>query len=157
MPSVQSLKPYLEEILALRTQKVSLRKIAEKYGTNHVTMSNFLKEHGQSTDRFLHNFNKRFFEKIDTEEKAYYLGVGLSDGSIKEDGFAINMTDRDVIDKFKEIVGYDGELYIVPPKKEHHKTKYEINLYSVEMQRDLAKYGIIPNKSLTLKFPKTCY
>lgn len=147
------LEPHLQDIIKLREEKQSLRKIAKLYGTNHVAMSTFLAKHDQSTEMFRHQFNHQFFDKIDTEEKAYFLGIMLSDGTIKWDGVAINMTDKDILEKFKIAVGYDGAIRVILPLKPHHKIKYEINLYSVYMMDILAKYNVVGNKSLTLKFP----
>lgn len=147
------LNDHLEEILLLRNQKVSLRTIAKKFNTNHVSLSNFLSQRGESTKQFTHQFDENFFEIIDTEEKAWCLGLMMSDGCIKQDGLCLNMTDRDVIEKFKASLKYDGDIRVTPGAKEHHKTKYEVNIYSIKMVKDISKYGVIPNKSLTLKFP----
>lgn len=144
---------YLEDILLWRSQKISIRKIASKLGTNHVAISTFLKKIGESTEAFTHQFDEDFFTVIDNEAKAYCLGLMMSDGGIKNDGLCLNMTDRDVIDKFRASLKYDGDIRIIPGAKEHHKTKYEVNIYSMKMVKDIARYGVIPNKSLVLKFP----
>lgn len=147
------LNQYKDEILLLRNQKVSLRQIAKKFNTNHVAISTFLDKLGESTKAFTHQFDETFFEKIDSEAKAYCLGLMMSDGYITGDGIGLTMTDKDVIEKFKLSLGYSGNIRIIQPVKPHHKIKYQINIYSVKIKNDISKYGIIPNKSLVLKFP----
>lgn len=147
------LNKYMDDIIAMRDQKYSIRNIAKKYNVHHGTVSRALKDHDQSTSMFRHEFDRDFFKVIDTEAKAYFLGIMMSDGGIKEDGICINMTDRDTIQKFKLATHYSGDIRVLMQDNPKHKTKYEVNLYSVEMMKDLEKYGVIPNKSLILKFP----
>ena len=147
------LTPHLKDILEMRGQKISIRKIAKKYENNHVAISTFLKKHDQSTEMFRHKFNHNFFDNIDNEANAYFLGMMLSDGFVQEGRTGLNLTDRDVIEKFKKAIEYDGEIRVLDGAKPHHKKHYEINLYSVYMQKVLEKYNIVQNKSLILEFP----
>lgn len=42
-----------------------------------------------------------FFKVIDTEEKAYFLGIMFSDGSVSKNQFYLKLKDEDVVLKFK--------------------------------------------------------
>jgi hypothetical protein len=144
----------LTDIIEMRKNKISLREIAKKYNTNHVAVSKFLRENNESTEMFRHSFNHKFFDNINDEKNAYYLGMMMSDGFVQEGRTGLNLTDLDVIEKFKRDVEYDGKIRLVQPAKPHHKMRYEINLYSTYMTNILEeKYGIIQNKSLILDFP----
>ena len=65
---------------------MSIREISVKYGYSRPALSKFLEEAGIKTTKgnhyrkYFHNVN--FFEKIDTEEKAYWLGFMFADGYI---------------------------------------------------------------------------
>lgn len=107
----------LEDIIEMRSRKISLREIAKKYHTNHHVIGKFLTKHNESTVMFRRQFDKEFFNTIDTEEKAYFLGIMLSDGFVQEGRIAINMTDMDVLEKFKECVKYDGNIRKILPEK----------------------------------------
>lgn len=105
-----------------------------------------------------------YFENIDTEEKAYFLGLMMADGSVchnkKTDKYNIinlglKQEDEYIIEKFKSEIGFNGKLY----KENMNDIRYikrkrwakdgftTIKLTSDKMANDLKKYGIVNNKS----------
>jgi intein-encoded DNA endonuclease-like protein len=98
-----------------------------------------------------YSINKDFFKKIDSEEKAYWLGFLYADGCISKDfrQIIIELSDIDKthLEKFLIAVGSNANVNI-------NKRKYaRIYIGCKEMALDLAKLGCIPKKSLILKFP----
>ena len=105
-----------------------------------------------------------YFEKIDAEEKAYFLGLLSADGNIidnKETGnYSIKLTlgskDKEILEIFKKEVNSNVSI------KEFNSTTRlpqgtictsrfaSILLCSKKMIKDIEKYGVIPNKSLVL-------
>jgi hypothetical protein len=97
-----------------------------------------------------------FFETIDTEEKAYWLGFIAADGCVlKEDRLKyphllkIKLANKDLIHlcKFRDGIGSDN------PIKKIDQDGYKlcsICIYSTKICKDLIKLGIVPNKSLIL-------
>ena len=90
--------------------------------------------------------NSDFFETIDTADKAYYLGLMMSDGYInktiynKEIGLALKSEDKYILDKLNS--------YISPKKKvQKYRNSYKWHVVSPKMYEDLKKYGIMENKS----------
>lgn len=151
--SQDKVENHLQEILQMRENKISIREIARKLNFSHPAVSALLKRHNQNTDKVRSTLDETFFEKIDTEEKAWCLGLWMSDGNLYEHTLNICMTDLDVIQKIKKAMNYSGEIYTIEPKNPKHKTKYRINIISKKLAKDIIKYGITPKKSLTLKFP----
>jgi transposase len=143
----------IDRIIDLNNKGFSTRSIATKVGSNHTTIRQILQKAEQNTSDWTHKFNKNFFKQIDHQNKAYCLGLMMSDGFVQHGRVGLNMTDRDVIEKFKKILEYDGEIREIIPEDHTHQIKHEVNLYSVEMTNDLEKYNIDQNKSLVLKFP----
>ena len=102
--------------------------------------------------------NENFFEKIDTERKAYILGLLLTDGYIIEPstkkkashcwGLEIKEEDKYLLDEILSEIGKDAS-----PNKGHKNTFY-ITVRSNKMCSDLAKYGIVPRKTNTVQFPQ---
>lgn len=87
-----------------------------------------------------------FFEVIDTADKAYYLGLIMSDGYInktiynKEVGLALKSDDKYILDKLNS--------YVSPKKKvQKYRNSYKWHVISPKMYDDLGKYGIVENKS----------
>ena len=93
-----------------------------------------------------------YFEKIDNEEKAYWLGFLYADGSVgsKEDKIELSLAEKDVrhIEKFKACLNISNKICY------RSKTKsYRISFRSQKCKQDLINNGCIPKKSLLLKFP----
>lgn len=92
------------------------------------------------------------FEKIDTEEKAYWLGFLYADGSVgsKEDKIELGLAEKDLhqIEKFKTFIGLDNKICYRESTK-----SYRFSFRSQKCKQDLADKGCVPKKSLILKFP----
>jgi hypothetical protein len=99
----------------------------------------------------VNNFNDDYFETIDTEDKAYFLGLLFADGNIYTARNRVQITlaneDAYILQTFAKAIGYTGKMYI-------DREKYsKLILPSKKMCEDLTKLGCTPNKSLTLEFP----
>ena len=106
-----------------------------------------------------HIFNENFFETIDSEDKAYWLGFICADGYINKRGNTVAITldikDQDHLKKFLGVI--NSNLMKLDFRKgqyspDHKFTdKVSVNLYSNKMNSDLRKLGITENKSKNLK------
>lgn len=99
-----------------------------------------------------YDYNRNFFEKIDTEEKAYWAGFIAADGNIRKDfhklRIELNIQDIKHLEKFRSSI--KGNMPIKEWKRlNNHSCYIEVN--SVKICKDLFQYGITPNKSLTLE------
>jgi len=112
-------------------------------------------------------FDERFFEEIDTEAKAYYLGFLAADGCIKKSGgrlkgieLAVKESDREVIDRLLMEIYPDAPENFIFYKEEHEtmvkgkKARFRgtvrILLYSVGMAESLNQKGIGEKKTWRL-------
>ena len=115
----------------------------------------------------LYSENEQFFNKIDTEAKAYVLGFFFADGcnhdlSNLDDGYyhqnVISFTqleqDIDILDQIK-LVMKCNRPYVEITQKTNGKKKYSLRITSDTLSNALSRLGAVPNKSLTLKFPTT--
>jgi len=105
----------------------------------------------------LNNFNDDYFDCIDSEEKAYFLGFISADGCIVERtkiskllSIHINRQDIKILEKFKTAICFTGNIFLCKSKSE----MCNIFCYSVKMVNDLSKYGVVPRKTKILKFPE---
>lgn len=92
--------------------------------------------------------NSDVFEQIDTEQKAYFLGLMCSDGNIYKGYVTISLKDNDVdaIEKFKDFLETDREI----KETSYDGSMREMRLYDRKMYNDLKFLGITENKSKTL-------
>ena len=105
-----------------------------------------------------HIFNEDFFENIDSEKKAYWLGFICADGYINKKGNTVGITldksDENHLFKFLEdLNSVNGKIYHRFGKfnKDCKETeKAVLDLYSTKMNTDLQKLGISISKSTTL-------
>lgn len=97
-----------------------------------------------------YNLDETFFEKIDSEEKAYWLGFLSGDGAITENKVRLSLAIKDKahLKKFKEAVKWTGKDYI-------HKDTDALEVYfrSSKMVADLARHFITSRKTFTVKLP----
>lgn len=92
------------------------------------------------------------FEKIDNEEKAYWLGFLYADGSVgsSDNRIELGLAEKDLkhIEKFRAFLKVDNKIQY------REKTKsYRIQIKNKKCKSDLIKQGCIPKKSLILNFP----
>lgn len=92
----------------------------------------------------------KYFQYIDTEEKAYFLGLLYADGcNIKNsNGVSLQLKEDDlyILEKFKDEIKYTGPIRKVIKKNIH----YNLTFYSKEFSSIIEEKGIIPNKSKKL-------
>lgn len=100
---------------------------------------------------------ENYFEIIDSEEKAYWLGIMYSDGCIycSDNRYRIQiaMTDKDVIERFRDLVYPVYKIREELPQSSR-KPVYRIIFNSRKMYDDLVNCGVYQNKAKTIKFPE---
>lgn len=141
---------------------LSTIKLAEKYNCCSAAIRNNLIKRGivlrnNREYRTKWSLNHNYFKNIDTEHKAYWFGFLSADGNIRIRGnqhiVQFASCDKIVIENFLKDIEC-GMSITMEEKGEKWKPCYKIVITSEEMYKDLERHGCIPNKSLTLKFPK---
>ena len=91
-------------------------------------------------------------EKITSPFDAYLVGLLLTDGYVlsDRDGIALDMTDEDAIKFIAETIGTTYKIY----SDGVHKTKYRVTINVPGITKQVARFGIIPNKSLWIPEPQ---
>lgn len=154
-----------ENIINDYKNNVSIRELAKKYNHSRSALSNWLVKVGAKTTagnhyrKYFHDFD--FFENIDTEEKAYWLGFMFADGYIinhdnkrGEDRFGLTLSEDslDSLQKFKQSIKATNPIY----KEELlvGQNRYTIVCTSQKTVNDLIDKGCVKQKSLILEPPK---
>lgn len=114
---------------------------------------NLIRAVGSSNRKYSSNFS--YFESIDTEQRAYWLGVLYADGCVskKSNSLRFSSIDKEWIEAYKKDLEYDGPIYIEYHSK-FNKDIYKVTIHSDKLVNSLISYGCIERKSLVLKFPK---
>lgn len=107
----------------------------------------------------IYSFNKNYFQEIDSQEKAYWLGYMYADGYICINNhqyvFGMSLAEKDefVLHKFKKC------LEATHPINKYVSTGYGENTYfrlaitSEKTVKDLIKHGVVAQKTNILKAP----
>jgi len=98
-----------------------------------------------------HGFNQEYFEKIDTEDKAYFLGFIVADGCISHRYKSIRIIQKEtfILEKFKNCIEFDGEIYT----RKDGNISY-LTITSSKTKKDLENLGITSRKTRVIKYPK---
>jgi len=114
-----------------------------------------------------HKYNENFFEIIDSEEKAYWLGFIAADGCIniphqrgnefrKRYRISLVLSNKDIkhLEKFKSSINFSDSIKVYTNKNQNNYETCRIVIHSQKMFNDLIDKGLTPRKSLTLLPPK---
>jgi len=113
----------------------------------------------------IYKVNENYFENIDQEDKAYWLGFLMADGYIRQRiqknkrKYTVRLTlkesDHMHIKKFADYIAYSGDIKFATRACSNGvlcKMAY-VEICRKKMHDDLTKHGCIQNKSLILEFP----
>lgn len=140
---------------------LTIAKIAQVYNRCPNAILSILKVRGikrrdNSFYKKKYSFNEDYFNTIDTEDKAYFLGLMYADGWNLEDrpiiGIQLQERDKEIIEKFVEKIEYSGDLKL-KPSRGNRQNCYEIRIFNKNLSKKLSELGCWARKSLTLKFP----
>lgn len=105
-----------------------------------------------------YSYDETFFEKIDTEEKAYWLGFICADGYLNKKkntlGISLDIKDIQHLEKFKNSIKSTSHIFTRKSRYSHNHKETEkcvIEIYSSKLDKDLRKLGLSETKSTSLK------
>lgn len=140
------------EIINQRKIGTTEREILKKFDISLRQYFNLLKLNNikKKSKVVKYNFDEDYFESIDTEDKAYFLGFIVADGSVSSISNVIQITQKepDILYEFKKYIKYEGGLV-----KSRNRDVFDIKISSSKMKSDLLKLGISPNKTMSVGYP----
>lgn len=160
MPRHKGIKGHVEKFIDIEKSiqlydvyEVPMYKIAMVQGVcdeaiRKILISNGVKMRGHKCGRNSRNF---YFAKIDSPDKAYFLGLIIADGSVvlagKHWSLKISLTASDayILEEFIKRSKVEAKLEISHP--EDSKPRKAVCVNSEMLCEDLIKIGVVPNKS----------
>lgn len=140
------------------SQPMTMKQVEDKYELSHPTITKILKDVPRYSKAKLNNpnANERFFKNIDSEEKAYFLGLLISDGNVFKDStgrqasisITLDLNDEYILQKFKEVLNVNTSI------SKDGRGCGQIAIRSNLMADDLKQYGVVPRKSYITYLPK---
>lgn len=131
----------------------SIRELSTKYNIPRQTFQGWLlaKGYNITNRRASKNFNVNYFDIINTEEKAYWLGFLFADGALTQNNksyhieLSLKIEDSSHVKKFAKAINKDKVVDKI------YRTRCILG--SKHLFNTLTNYGCTIRKSLTLKFP----
>ncbi len=100
-----------------------------------------------------YNIDLNYFKRINSELKAYFLGLLYADGCNIRTGFCLTLVGEEelqILEKFKTDLKWSGPIFNLSKR---NPKMHELRIGRKTMGNDLTNLGCTPKKSLTLKFP----
>lgn len=102
--------------------------------------------------------NEKYFESIDSERKAYFLGLIWADGSIsKEKGtlsVILQREDEYILEEMRDDICPTKPLKYYQPLNPNWKERAILTIHSYPLINSLIDKGCIPNKRQGVQFPQ---
>lgn len=149
------------EIIDLYTKGQSCYKLAKTCNCSPQSIFSILKKSNTprrslSQAAFQYSHNRNYFNKIDTESKAYFLGLLYADGSVFKNRLSISLQeiDKHILETFKEFICYTGPLTL-NKKSGNRVNQWQLAITSLTIVSDLFTHGVFSNKGFKLTFPRS--
>lgn len=148
----------IEKIVNLHNFGLSPIEISQKLDCSISNVSKRLRKIGIKPIRCEKNrsrknrycINEEYFDKINTEEKSYTLGLLYADGSVSKDGFYLKMKDEEILLKIKQKLDAEQSVKYL---NYNGNSSYLLSVCSQKMYKSLVKQGCFINKTYILEFP----
>ena len=148
-----------QSIIKAYYEMIPFKELPERLDASERAVARVLKEAGINTRlKNRYTLNHDYFETIDTEEKAYWLGFIYADGFVgdeKTNNLVISLieTDKEHLESFAKCIDYTGDVRIGGRGGfEGSKQRCTINFSSLKMTSDLRVLGLYPGKSINMEF-----
>lgn len=116
---------------------------------------------GQGGAKRKYTLNENYFEKLDSKDKAYFLGFIYADGFITKRStgqniLGITLAEDEPLEKFKKYIGCNKPIGVYQKKGSYSNksVEHKLALISNKLVSDVEKLGVIENKTLVLTFPE---
>lgn len=133
-----------------KTKKSILDKVKKYYPDNHEEMITLARKNREEW--------KYSLEKITCDFDAYLIGLLLTDGYIYPHGIGIDLIDEDCIAFIAQQTKTQYKCYESEPGSGINgcdpQPRYRVLLNNKELQTQLARFGIVEKKTLTLQPPQ---
>ncbi len=151
-------KMYEEEYIK---KNLSMKKVGEKYNMSEGQVAYYFKKFNLKTKDLSaahrkYTLDESYFEKIDREDKAYWLGFLYADGNVyigeknrKQYVITLSLknTDREHVVEFRKAIQSKAKI------KNSDHGMVTLAITSKKMAMDLIKLGCVPNKTFKITFP----
>lgn len=145
-----------QEIINLYANGIIIKKIASIYHVRNKKIVEIIRTSNiEYRGKRKYKFNQTFFDTVDTEQKAYILGLLYADGTNSSKRGVVRLQlksiDIEILEEINKII--ENEKPIRLSKLKRKTIMAEIELVSREFSNKLTKLGCPSKKTFLLEFP----
>lgn len=131
--------------------------LAVEHGVSESTVFNILRRHrvasrDPSVAHARYAVNDRYFDVVDTEEKAYWLGFLSADGCVRDRGvvkLTLAARDGDHVRRFAAAIGYEGPVAV--ERLANGRRPVSVVVHRRRLAEALIRLGVVPRKTWSLR------
>ena len=161
-------EPQKQELIELYQNRKNTYEIGEQLNIDACTVQRWLdkldiEKRTLSEALRTYSIDETYFDEIDTEDKAYFLGWMYSDGcnsTYDNKGknrynviIQLQKRDKEILDAFLLCMKSTAPLAYVAPREENEQGYYRMSIYNKHMSQTLEKHGVTANKTFTVTYP----
>jgi hypothetical protein len=141
-----------DKIISYYNELNNIKEIKKIYNDTKVRHAYILHVLRDTLDKKKIHKDNSFFQIIDTEEKAYWLGMIAADGYLKKKYIVgLSSKDKEHLEKLLKSLKCNAKIVNKFSKKFPNSINYEVDISSEQLHNDLVKLGIVHRKSLVLR------
>lgn len=149
----------MEEIIELYKQGLSTPKITKLTGVKQHTIDKYLRinnieKRDVSESKRKYSLDVNYFDKINTEKKAYFLGLLYADGWNANNKISIQLSEKDsyILEEFKKDIQYNGPMLYQRRslKKPEHSDSIRLCISNKYLSNKASVLGLCQNKTKEL-------
>ena len=146
-----------EEIIQEYLDGNSIEAIKSQYHHDYKVVQTVIKDAGIDIHkRSRYKCNYHMFDTIDTEEKAYWLGMLFADGYVYEPKHSVSLSlqssDVDCLYSLQKFFETDTPVHTYP--RTNNTEMSELTIYNKHLYEQVVAKGCIPRKTGKVVFPK---
>jgi intein-encoded DNA endonuclease-like protein len=148
-----------DEIIKSYLNNRSSLYLAKDYSVSFGTILNLLRQNGvkiRKTNK-KYSYDHTYFDNINSEDRAYFMGLIYADGNNNGTALYIKLQDRDVhiLETMKKYMKSNHKLYLrkYSDKNPKWRDQYLLRIFDPRLSVSMEKIGIPKNKTFKLKFP----
>ncbi len=140
-----------QDVVAEYLAGCSAYLLARQYQLPYTSLRSILKAHQVCLrGKRKYTFDECFFDEVETESKAYWLGFLYAEGNLHRSTLAVKLASVDLghLLAFRQAIQSQQPVY-----KVKGKNAYVLKISSTGLPPKLNRLGIVPNKNAKLCFP----
>ena len=150
------------QIIPLYNKGMSCSQVAKELKMSAWSVTDCLTKNGISIRKQIeYSLNEKYFDDINTQEKAYFFGLLYADGcntyDPKNSTYRIHInlreSDKEILEQLRVAIKLERPLRMLKKHSEKWSNQYDLRINNKYLSSKLNELGMVKGKTLTKQFP----